>query len=653
MTPPPASTRRKRPLSASRRLPVGAEPVAGGTHFRVWAPSRRSVTVVIEGGEEHPLAPEADGYFAALVGAAKAGTRYRFRLDDAPDLYPDPASRYQPSGPHGPSEVVDPRRFRWSDRGFAGAALEGQVIYELHIGTFTPEGSWAAAASRLPVLAALGVTLIEMMPVAEFPGSFGWGYDGVDLFAPSHLYGTPDDLRGFVDAAHALGLGVILDVVYNHFGPDGNYLAKFAPAYFTDRYANEWGDAINFDGDDAGPVRDFFLANVRMWIAEYHFDGLRLDATQAIFDSGPDHIVAAIVREARTSARRKSVLVVGENEPQDTALVRPARDGGYGLDAVWNDDFHHSAVVAMTGRRQAYYSDHAGTAQEFIAAAKYGFLFQGQLYAWQANRRGRPGLDIPPARFITFIENHDQVANTGHGKRIHQRTSPGQARAMTALMLLSPGTPMLFQGQEFWASSPFLYFADHQPELAAAIDAGRRTFLAQFPSLADEDMSVRLSNPGDPHTFARSTLDWGELARNVEAVALHRDLIRLRRDTAAFRAQRMGGVDGVVLGTYAMTLRFLAGGDDRLLLVNLSIDLDLPSIADPLVAPPEGRVWAIAWSSEDPIYGGGGTPPVEHREGWHLPGHAAIVLAAIPAAEADLLPDRPRNPALITPPRED
>jgi maltooligosyltrehalose trehalohydrolase len=339
--------------------------------------------------------------------------------------------------------------------------------------------------------------------------------------------------------------------------------------------------------------------------------------------------------------------VVAENEPQESRLVRPAAAGGFGIDAVWNDDFHHSAIVALSGRRQAYYSDHAGTAQEFIAAAKYGYLFQGQVYAWQGERRGEPALDVPPARFVTFIENHDQIANTGHGIRFQLRTTPGRARAMTALLLLLPATPMLFQGQEFWASTPFLYFADHRPDLARGVKEGRQTFLAQFPSLADEDVSVRLADPGDPHTFSRSTLDWSERDRHGAAVALHRDLIRLRRDTPAFAAQRRGGLDGVVLGQEALGLRFFTeDGEDRLLLVNLGLDLNLKSIADPLVAPPAERVWRIAWSSENPIYGGGGTPPVEHRAGWHLPGHAAIVLAAAPKEGAPELPDPPTNPAL-------
>ncbi len=320
--------------------------------------------------------------------------RYGFRTDTAEKLLPDPASRFQPEGPHGPSEIIDPDTFRWTDQGWRGRPREELVIYEMHVGSFTPEGSWEAAARELPELAALGITCIELMPVADFPGRFGWGYDGVDLFAPTRLYGRPDEFRRFVDRAHAHGIAVILDVVYNHFGPDGNYLRCFSQSYFSDRYKNEWGDPINFDGPDSGPVREFFLANAGYWIDEYHLDGLRLDATQQIFDASDDHIMAAIVRQVREAASGRTTFIVGENEPQHARLVRPPERGGYGLDALCNDDFHHSAMVALTGRREAYYTDYRGAPGEFVAAAKYGFLYQGQRYVWQRQRRGRLALDL-------------------------------------------------------------------------------------------------------------------------------------------------------------------------------------------------------------------------------------------------------------------
>ena len=381
-----------------RRYPIGAEVTEDGVFFRVWAPKRRHVSVVIEGGGEHALAPEGGGYFSGTIARAPAGTRYRFRLDQGKTLYPDPASRFQPDGPHGPSEIVDPFTFRWSDAGWAGVKLEGQILYEMHIGTFTPEGTWAAAAAKLPLLKDIGVTVLEMMPVNEFPGEFGWGYDGVDLFAPTRLYGAPDDLRRFVDAAHGLGMGVLLDVVYNHLGPDGNYLACFSDGYQTDRYKGEWGNPINFDGPDSGPVREFFVANAAYWIDEFHFDGLRIDATQSMFDASDEHVLANIVRAARDAAGERSIMIVGENEPQHTKLVRAPAQDGYGLDALWNDDLHHSAMVALTGRNEAYYEDHEGAPQEFIAAAKYGYLFQGQFYAHQGKRRGTPGLDLSARR---------------------------------------------------------------------------------------------------------------------------------------------------------------------------------------------------------------------------------------------------------------
>jgi maltooligosyltrehalose trehalohydrolase len=623
-------------MSLPRRLPVGAEILPeGGVHFRVWAPRRRRVEVVLEGGADAtrrgPLAvgleAEGNGYFSGRAAAAGAGARYRFRLDGEQTLCPDPASRFQPDGIHGPSQVVDPGAFRWTDGDWRGIGLPGQVLYETHVGTFTREGTWEAAARELPELAALGVTVLEVMPVAEFPGRFGWGYDGVDLFAPTRLYGTPDDFRRFVDRAHHLGLGVILDVVYNHFGPDGSYLKQFAEAYFTDRYKNEWGEAINFDGRDAGPVREFFVANAGYWIDEFHLDGLRLDATQQIFDRSPENILTVIAHRVRAAARGWATLLVAENEPQETKLVRPPARGGYGLDCLWNDDFHHSAMVAMTGRHEAYYSDYLGKPQEFISSAKWGYLYQGQRYRWQKKRRGTPALDVGPAHFVTFTQNHDQVANSARGQRCHDLSSPGRYRALTALLLLGPGTPMLFQGQEFAASSPFLFFADHNPELARLVRRGRAESLKQFRSAALPEIQSRLARPDDPETFARCKLDFAERDKHKPVYDLHRDLLRLRREQAVFRAQRPRGVDGAVLGAEVFVLRYFAeDGQDLLLVVNLGRDLHLDPAPEPLLAPPAGKVWDLLWSSEDPRYGGSGTPPLDTEENWRIPGQAAVVL---------------------------
>ena len=617
----------------TRRLPVGAEALPDGTHFRVWAPRRREVEVVLESGRAtgtHPLTAEDAGYFAGFVPGAADGDRYRYRLDrDA--AYPDPASRGQPDGPHGPSVVVDPSRFAWTDGEWRGMSLAGQVIYELHVGTFTREGTWAAAARELPELAAVGVTVIEVMPVAEFPGRFGWGYDGVNLFAPTRLYGTPDDFRRFVDAAHAVGLGVILDVVYNHLGPDGNYLTQFAAAYFTDRHANEWGEAINFDGPDSGPVREFYTANAGYWIDEFHLDGLRLDATQAIQDDSPKHILAEIGRRVRAAARGRATIIVNENESQHARIVRPEASGGYGLDGLWNDDFHHSAMVALTGRNEAYYSDHAGLPQEFVSAAKYGYLFQGQRYSWQDTRRGTSALDLPPWAFVNFTQNHDQIANSGHGLRCRATSSPGRYRAVTACVLLFPGTPMLFQGQEFAAAAPFHYFADHEPDLAGKVRTGRTEFMTQFRSLDHPELFGRLPDPADAATFERCKLDFADRERNAVLYAMHKDLLRLRRDDLAFRSRDHRWVDGAVLGDRAFVLRYFQGGTaDRLLLVNLGRDLHLEQAPEPLLAPPDGCAWSVLWSSEAVAYGGLGTPPPETEDGWRLIGESALVLGTTP-----------------------
>jgi len=614
---------------AVRRLPVGAErQQGGGVHFRVWAPACREIFVEFEGHECQMLLPEPDGYFSGLSDVARAGWRYRFQLDDLAESVPDPASRFQPDGPHGCSEIIDPMNFVWSDHAWRGLPRERLVIYEMHVGSFTPEGSWIAAAKHLPALANLGITCIELMPVAEFPGRFGWGYDGVNLFAPTRLYGRPDDFRGFVDSAHCLGMAVILDVVYNHFGPDGNYLKSFSADYFTSRYQNEWGEAINFDGPDAGPVREFFIANAGYWIDEYHLDGLRLDATQQIFDASADHLLAAIVRCVREAAGPRRTFVVGENEPQHTHLLRSPQLGGYGFDALWNDDFHHSAMVALTKRQEAYYSDYQGHAREFVAAATRGFLFQGQYSQWQNQPRGTPALDLPPQSFVVFLQNHDQIANSGTGARGAALTSPGAWRAMTCFLLLMPGIPMLFQGQEFAASTPFLYFADYGGGLARDVAEGRRKFLSQFPSLASTAAQERLDDPANGDTFQRSLLDHGERRRHAGAHALHRDLLALRRDDPVL-GDRSHRVEGAVLTDEAWLLRYIGEeGQDRLLIVNLGIDLSPTGIAEPLLAPPVDRNWRLLWSSEDPTYGGSGVPlPI--KEGvWGVPGRSALLLAA-------------------------
>ena len=614
-----------------RRLPIGAELIDGGTHFRVWAPKRKRVDVVI-GDHERELAPESGGYYSGLAPTARAGSRYRYRLD-AGDSFPDPASRYQPEGPHGPSQVVDPSTFRWTDSQWRGIGATRQVIYELHIGTFTPEGTFAAAAEQLAELAGLGITVLEVMPIAEFPGRFGWGYDGVDLFAPYHGYGTPDDFRALVNRAHGECLGVMLDVVYNHFGPDGNYLRQFSDAYFNHQRVTDWGDAINYDGADSGPVREMALSNARHWISEYHLDGLRLDATDNIYDESEPNLIEAIGVAAREAAGGRGIIVIGENEAQKARLFREREHGGFGLDMLWNDDFHHTVHVAATGRREAYFTDYGGTPQELLSALKHGFLYQGQRYDWQEERRGTAAWDIPPHRFIHFIENHDQVANSRDGRRLHQLTSPGRYRALVALTLLGPQTPMLFQGQEFGSSAPFLYFADHKPDLAKLVRRGRGEFLAQFASLADPKTQRTLPDPSGASTFERSRLDLSERDREEgghrQHYALHRDLITLRQFDPVLSAGD-ARVDGAVLSPYAFVVRYFAGDADRLLVVNLGPDLALEIVPEPLLAPLDrAHGWRRLWHSEDPCYGGRGAAQLESENGsWRIPAESATLLVA-------------------------
>lgn len=618
-----------------RRYPIGAEPVPGGVHFRVWAPNCKQVEALLTAGPGAPssfhLRREAAGYFSGLSRAARPGTRYRFRLDGRKDAaFPDPASRFQPDGPHGDSEVIE-SRFPWTDRRWKGVQIKGQIVYEMHIGTFTKEGTWTAAADQLAELSAIGITLIEVLPVADFPGRFGWGYDGVDLFAPTWLYGSPEHFRMFVDRAHQHGIGVILDVVYNHLGPDGNYLKEFSDAYLSHSHGTDWGEAINFDEEGCGPVREFFLTNAEYWIKDFHLDGLRLDATQNIYDNSASHIIKDIVDTVRRAGRMRDTIVIAENEPQDGTLIRPARRGGYGLDALWNDDFHHSAIVALTGRREAYYTDYRGAAQEFISAAKHGFLYQGQWYSWQKQRRGSPVLEIPPQAFVNYIQNHDQIANSATGQRIHQLSSPGAFRAMTTLLLLMPNTPMLFQGQEFAASAPFRYFSDHKPEISKVVLKGRADFLSQFRSLQGIEIQAALADPGNPATFEGCKLNFTERQDHAPLYALHKDLLRLRREDPVFAAQK-DDLEGAVLDRHAFLLRFLnASHGDRLLLVNLGSDLELSAAPEPLLAPPRESRWEVLFHTDDKKYGGMGAYAPDADDGWRVPGRSAVVLRVVPS----------------------
>jgi maltooligosyltrehalose trehalohydrolase len=622
------------PPVIERQLPFGAEVLADGVDFRVWAPLRKAVQVIIVDACGNELArrdmkPESNGSFSRRMRNANPGTLYTFQLDDDPKKYPDPASRFQPQGVHGPSQVIDPGRFEWSDEAWPGVQLKGQVLYELHIGTFTLEGTWTAATEKLRLLLDLGITLIEVMPIAAFPGMFGWGYDGTYWFAPTQLYGGPDDFRMFVDQAHRLGIGVILDVVYNHFGPSGNYTGEFSPYFRSTKHHTDWGDAINFDGENCEPVREFVASNAAYWIREYHLDGLRLDALHSIIDESKEHIISRLTREARSAAGNRTVLIFGENEFQQVHYLVRREEGGYGIDGLWNDDFHHACRVAATGNTEGYYGDYLGTPHELVSAIRLGYLYQGQWNARQVKGRGSPSRNIAAPKLVHFLQNHDQVANSARGLRTHALTTPGRQRALTALLLLGPETPMLFMGQEFNASNPFQFFADHDPELARLIRRGRRESMWQFPSAIGFDGASKLADPSDPATFAASKIDWSERERNMNVVDLHRDLLELRRNDAVFSQQDKAAIEGSAIGPEAFLLRwFDAANDDRLALFNLGRQIDRYPPAEPLLAPPPNRQWQLLWSSEDPQYGGKGTPPF-HSNGWQVPAHAAVLFRAV------------------------
>jgi maltooligosyltrehalose trehalohydrolase len=633
-----------KPMSPSRKLPVGAEKLkTGGYHFRIWAPRSNAAHVLLggEGSEDDhewlvELSPEGGGrgYFSGVAPQAKAGMRYLIRLDHG--SFPDPASKYQPEGPHGPSQLVDPDEYAWKDQGWDARKLRGDVIYEMHIGTYTPEGTWAAARLRLPELADLGVAVIEVMPLADFPGSRGWGYDGVNLFAPTRLYGTPDDFRAFVDEAHRLGMGVILDVVYNHLGPDGNYLLQYSEDYFHRHQVSDWGDTLNFDGEGSKGVRELFCSNAAYWIREFHLDGLRLDAVHQIFDDSSEHLLKELTRWARQAAGDRKVLIIAENELQQGHVARSVERGGYGLDGAWNDDFHHSAMVSLTGRKELFFADYNGSAQELLSAGKWGFVYQGQCSCWSGKPRGTTALDLDPWNFVVFLQNHDQIANPAWGQRLHDLTTPATLRAMTAWLLLGPNMPMLFQGQEFAASSPFVYFSDlnHDPELARAITQGREELLLPFAGIVRKEKLPYSLQPQLLETFLACKLKHEEKHQNQHVHRLHRDLIRLRHGDPLIGKCERRKFDGAVIGSKAIALRYF-GDDrtgDRLVLVNLAAE-DILAAPDPLLAPPVGSQWNILWHSESPEYGGRqGSPKVGESAPTHalpLQAESALVLVAV------------------------
>jgi maltooligosyltrehalose trehalohydrolase len=516
-------------------MPFGAEVDGSRTRFRLWAPGARHVELLLGAGEAvqaHALARNDDGWHEATIDDAAAGTAYRFRIDG--DLrVPDPASRANPDGVHAPSRVVDPHAFDWQDAEWRGRPWHEAVVYELHVGTFTPEGTFAAAADRLDHLAALGVTAIEILPVAAFAGRHGWGYDGVLPFAPHAAYGTPDDMKRFVEAAHARRLMVLLDVVYNHFGPEGNYLHAYAPQFFNPRHQTPWGPAINFDGDGNATVREFYVDNAIYWLEEFHLDGLRLDAVHAIADDSRPHIVDEIASRVRDRfGDERHVHLVLENDRNEAS--RLARDGQRRplcADAQWNDDWHHALHVAITGERDGYYRDYADRPLHYLARAlAEGFVYQGQPSPFRgAAPRGEASTHLPPAAFVVFAQNHDQIGNRALGERLWRVADPGLLDTAIATLLLAPSIPLLFMGDEFDASSPFLYFCDYGPELGAAVASGRREEFCRFASFGGPSPDD-IPDPNARATFEASKLDWRDAGRaeGERRLALYRRCLAAR-----------------------------------------------------------------------------------------------------------------------------
>ncbi|GIX50388.1 MAG: malto-oligosyltrehalose trehalohydrolase [Limisphaera sp.] len=561
--------------------------------FRVWAILPKRVELVLA-DRRLPMTPGPGGWWETMVDVAP-GTDYGFLLDgEGP--FPDPRSPWQPHGVHGLSRVVDHGAFAWSDHDFRPPPLASGLVYELHVGTFTPEGTFDSAIGRLDHLVELGVTHVELMPVNEFSGERGWGYDGVDLFAPHHAYGGPAGLKRLVNACHARGLAVLLDVVYNHLGPSGNYLGRFSP-YFNDRYHTPWGPAVNFDGPYSDEVRRFFCDNALMWLRDYHFDGLRLDAVHAIFDQSARPFLEQLADEVRELSRTlgRPLLLIPESDLNDPRLLWPRERGGFAHDAQWSDDFHHALHALLTGERNGYYADF-GAFAHLAKALHQAYVYDGCYSHYRKRSHGRKPEGLDGSRFLGYAQNHDQVGNRARGERLSHLLNQRRLKIAAALVLTSPFVPLLFQGEEWAASSPFLYFTDHrEPELARAVREGRRREFAAFGWKPEE-----IPDPQDPDTFARSKLDWSEIHRETHAdlLAWHRQLIRLRRSERALHA---GPLDSVQVA-FDETERWLSLTRPPFgIAVNLGASarmVPLPMRArtlvlasDPAVALRDGGVW--------------------------------------------------------------
>jgi len=597
---------------------LGAWPDQDGTHFRVWAPTARRLEVVLENTSktahaqtsnvsepsEISMVKAADGTFSVIVPGVGAGGRYRYRVDGQ-GLYPDPASRFQPEGVHGPSEVIAPKSFVWSDSGWRGIELDDLVIYELHVGTFTPAGTFAGVIDHLEQLVELGVTAIELMPVADFPGQRNWGYDGVDLSAPARCYGRPDDLRRLVDAAHGLGLAVLLDVVYNHLGPDGNYLGVYSPFYFSKHHPTTWGAALNLDGPHSEMVRGFFIENALHWITEYHFDGLRLDATHALVDEGPRHLLAELSAAVHDFVTDRRVLLFAEDHRNLDTLVKPETEGGWGMDGVWADDFHHQIRRFLAGDREGYYRDYTGTIADLAETVRKGWFYTGQHSVNWNEPRGTDPDGIPPRRFVHCLQNHDQIGNRALGDRLHHQIDLAAYRAATALLLCSPATPLLFMGQDWAASTPFLFFTDHNQRLGQRVTEGRRSEFKNFSAFSDPEARHGIPDPQAESTFQSSKLIWEEINQEPHASVrrLYRALLHLRRTEPALHAADRASYEAAALNESAILLvRRSSSGPVILLIFQLlhggTVDLNQHSATQTV----HGRKWQIILTSEDPEF---------------------------------------------------
>ena len=525
MTQSSAQTNMQTETESSVKYPyLGATVEEGGVRFRVVSPPSEKVEVVLERGESYAMTQEGD-LFEAFVEGIGAGTRYRYRFD-GDNAFPDPASRFQPEGVHGPSEVVDPSTFGWNDDGWEGVPHKDLVFYELHVGTFTQEGTYSAAKEKLPYLKDLGVTAVELLPVSDFPGERNWGYDPAAQYAPAHAYGTPDELRELVDEAHKLGLAVYLDVVYNHFGPDGAYVVGINPQMFTDKHETPWGQAINMDDEGSEHVRQFFLENAVHWLTEYHFDGFRLDAVFAIIDDSPKHFLAELT-EACEGVPDWRRFLIAEDPRNYRKLVEPREEGGYGLDGIWADDFHHIVRVNLAGDRYGYFSDFEGTTEEMAKTLEQGWYYTGQHSENEGEARGTTTEGLVPENFTLTIQNHDQIGNRPRGNRLSDEASPGGFRAASALLLFAPQLPLMFMGQEWATKTPFQYFTDHNEELGKLVSKGRKEEFKDFP-----DFQGDVPDPQDPETFTRSKLDWSELEQ-PEHANIHKmvqELLTMRPD---------------------------------------------------------------------------------------------------------------------------